>query len=163
MKLRCPKQHRIGEVCGRKFFDSENTTRVSEDCRLCADIKIKLGRLEKEQKNIRRWREEGSRFESSIGKAERQSEELVAVIRDMDSRRMKNQHAISSRQGGDSGGAGRISVSDGRQDELKLPGGRHTPSSGGYGGGGHTSHDRHSASGPAHSLPYRHGTGGRHG
>ena len=110
MKERCFKQHRIGEVCGHKLVDSENTAHVRDDCRLCQDIRIKRGRLEKEEGNIRRWRAEGSKFEMSIAKAQRQARELIETIRDMESRRMKNVHAIGLKQGGDSGGAGKSTV-----------------------------------------------------
>ena len=107
MKLRCPKQHRIGEVCGRKFIDTDNITRMPEDCRLCKDIEIKKNRLSKEVDNIRRWSQEGKRFESSISKARAQATELAGIIREMESRRPKN---IFAKQGGDSGGAAGMSV-----------------------------------------------------
>ncbi|RMD39582.1 hypothetical protein DV735_g5538, partial [Chaetothyriales sp. CBS 134920] len=96
MKERCSKQHRIGEVCGRKFFDTDDTTTVSDDCRLCQDIKVKTNRLRKEEENIRRWKQEGDRFKSSIAKAEGVRRELMDLIQDMESRRMIRQYQASN-------------------------------------------------------------------
>ncbi|RMZ77206.1 hypothetical protein DV738_g4488, partial [Chaetothyriales sp. CBS 135597] len=86
----------MGEVCGRKFFDTDDTTTVSDDCRLCQDIKVKTNRLRKEEENIRRWKQEGDRFKSSIAKAEGVRRELMDLIQDMESRRMIRQYQASN-------------------------------------------------------------------
>ncbi|RMZ84556.1 hypothetical protein DV737_g1222, partial [Chaetothyriales sp. CBS 132003] len=86
----------MGEVCGRKFFDTDDTTTVSDDCRLCQDIKVKTNRLRKEEENIRRWKQEGDRFKSSIAKSEGLRRELIDLIRDMESRRMIRQYQASN-------------------------------------------------------------------
>lgn len=88
MKVRCPRQPRIGETCGAKLVDTENVTRVNEDCRLCQEIVIKQRRLQRERDNIRRWSLEGDRFQASIERAQREANQLEQTIKEMRSRRI---------------------------------------------------------------------------
>ena len=87
MKLRCPRQHRMGETCGAKLVHHESVTKSPEDCRLCQEITIKQRKLQKERDNIARWSKEGNRFSASIEKAQREERSLENMIRDMWNRR----------------------------------------------------------------------------
>jgi hypothetical protein len=87
MKERCHRQHRIGEVCGRKLFHPEYKIQRNEKCRICQDLDIKYRKLEKEKANIKRWKKEGRKFQASIEKAEGEVQSLDAQIRDLESRR----------------------------------------------------------------------------
>lgn len=87
MKLRCPRQHRMGETCGAKLVHHESVTRCDEPCRTCQDIDTKKRRLQRERANIERWRREGDRFAASIAKAEREARELERTIQEMNQRR----------------------------------------------------------------------------
>jgi len=87
MKLRCPRQHRMGETCGAKLVHHESVTKTNEDCRLCQEIKVKQRRLQKELDNISRWSKEGNRFSASIEKAQREAKQLEDTIRDLYNRR----------------------------------------------------------------------------
>lgn len=88
MKVRCPRQPRMGEHCQAKLVDTENLTFIDEDCRLCQDIQTKTRRLRKEQDNISRWKSDNrNNFRASIEKAERESQQLQEAIREMTQRR----------------------------------------------------------------------------
>lgn len=87
MKLRCPRQPRIGETCGAKLVDHDSVTRVNEDCRLCQEISVKERRLQRERDNIKRWSLEGNRFQASIERAQREARQLEQTIHDMRSKR----------------------------------------------------------------------------
>lgn len=116
MKLRCPRQHRIGEVCGAKLVDHESVTKVDDDCKLCQEIGVKERRLQKEKANIDRWSREGNKFSASIEKARREAQSLESLIEEMRGRRpsvnMKNNW---ENRGGPIGnsmpGAGSVSAS----------------------------------------------------
>ncbi|EXJ95188.1 hypothetical protein A1O1_00307 [Capronia coronata CBS 617.96] len=88
MKVRCPRQPRMGETCGAKLLDTENVTRVDDDCRLCQEIIIKQRRLQRERDNIRRWSLEGDRFRASIERAQREAKQLEQTIEEMRNRRI---------------------------------------------------------------------------
>jgi hypothetical protein len=74
-------------VCGAKLVDTENVTKVDDDCRLCQEIVVKQRRLQKEKDNITRWSREGRKFAASIEKAQGEARSLEETIRDMGSRR----------------------------------------------------------------------------
>ncbi|EXJ89237.1 hypothetical protein A1O3_02303 [Capronia epimyces CBS 606.96] len=88
MKVRCPRQPRIGETCGAKLVDTENVTRIDDDCRICQEIIIKQRRLQRERDNIRRWSLEGDRFRASIERAEREAKQLEETIEELRRRRV---------------------------------------------------------------------------
>src|SRR5271155_4554259 len=81
MKLRCPRQHRMGETCGAKLIHLESVTKSPELCRTCQDIETKKRRLKKEQDNILRWSKEGDKFRASIEKAQGEAQKLEQAIR----------------------------------------------------------------------------------
>lgn len=87
MKVRCQRQPRIGETCGAKLVDTENVTRIGDECRLCQEIKVKQRRLQRERDNIKRWSREGTRFQSLIEKAQRDARDLEETIAEMVARR----------------------------------------------------------------------------
>ncbi|KAJ9622499.1 hypothetical protein H2204_011512 [Knufia peltigerae] len=87
MKLRCQRQHRMGETCGAKLADEQNIVWVSEQCRTCKDIEVKQRRLQRELDNIARWQREGDRFRASIEKAQREARQLREMIDDLQGKR----------------------------------------------------------------------------
>jgi len=87
MKQRCPRQPRIGETCGAKLVDTENLTRMDEDCRTCQEKAVKERRLQRERDNIKRWRLEGNRFQASIERANREVQVLEQAIQELQNRR----------------------------------------------------------------------------
>lgn len=87
MKLRCPRQHRMGETCGAKLVHHESVTKSPEDCKICQEITIKQRRLQKERDNIARWSKDGSKFAASMEKAEREAQQLAETIRELHNKR----------------------------------------------------------------------------
>ena len=87
MKERCPRQPRIGETCGAKLVDTDNLTRVDELCRTCTEKAVKVRRLQRETDNIKRWSQEGNRFQASIERASREVRLLESTIAELESRR----------------------------------------------------------------------------
>lgn len=87
MKLRCPRQHRIGEVCGAKLVDTDSVTRTNEDCKLCQEIVVKQRKLQRERDNVERWKKEGTKFAASIEKSGRDSAALEETIQELRNRR----------------------------------------------------------------------------
>lgn len=83
MKLRCPRQHRMGETCGAKLVHHESVTKSKDNCRLCDERMVKERRLQKEKDNIARWSREGNKFSASIEKAQRESATLEQTIREL--------------------------------------------------------------------------------
>lgn len=88
MKLRCPRQHRMGETCGAKLVDTDNVKKVDEDCKLCQEIGVKERKLQREKDNIRRWSREGGRFAASLERAQREAYDLEQTIRELRGRRV---------------------------------------------------------------------------
>ena len=87
MKQRCPRQPRIGETCGAKLPDTDNLTRVDDLCRVCQEKAVKERRLQREKDNIKRWSQEGNKFQASIERAHREVRLLEDTIADLESRR----------------------------------------------------------------------------
>ena len=96
MKLRCPRQHRIGETCGAKLVDLDSVERVDVECRKCYEIQVKHRRLRKEVDNIQRWSREGNKFRASIEKAQREKIALEEAIRQLQRDRVSAQHHLQS-------------------------------------------------------------------
>ena len=80
MKLRCPRQHRIGETCGAKLVHEESVERPSGPCRKCEEIETKKRRWRKENENVQRWSREGDKFKALIEKAQREKQTLEEQI-----------------------------------------------------------------------------------
>jgi len=87
-KQRCPRQPRMGEVCGLQFPDADYTTKLmNEDCKICQEILIKQRKVQKNGDNIERWSREGGKFKASIEKAQREICELDKIIAKLRSER----------------------------------------------------------------------------
>lgn len=87
MKQRCPRQPRIGETCGAKLVDTENLTRLDEDCRVCQEKAVKERRMAREKDNIRRWATEHGKFRASITKSTQEVLQLERALEDLEKRR----------------------------------------------------------------------------
>ena len=87
MKVRCPRQHRLGETCGAKLSDMESITRMGDDCRICQHISVKQRRLQRVTDNLIRWRQEGDKFSATIEKARREAADLVTTIHKLHKKR----------------------------------------------------------------------------
>lgn len=94
LKLRCPREHRIGEACGLKLVHHESVVSMDETCRICQEIAVKNRRLQREKDNIERWTREGGKLAASIDKAHVEVNILENKIERLNGRRP----AITTRQ-----------------------------------------------------------------
>ena len=94
MKLRCPRQQRIGETCGAKLVDLDSVERVDVECRKCYEIQVKHRRLRKAVDNIQRWSRQGNPFPASLEKAQREKVAIEGMIRQLERDRISAQHHL---------------------------------------------------------------------
>lgn len=127
MKLRCPRQHRIGETCGAKLVHEESVEKVDEPCRKCTDIETKKRRLRRELDNIDRWKRDGNKFIASIEKAQREAKALERQIQDINAERVSVQ--MNRQAGGLGVGPGYSTTGSGSPGYHGLQGSSHAESS----------------------------------
>ena len=173
MKLRCPRQHRIGETCGAKLVHEESVEKLNEPCRKCTDIETKKRRLRRELENIDRWKRDGNKFTASIEKAQREAKSLERQIQDINAERVSVQ---MNRQPGSTGTGLTHTTSAGAgpgyhglhsSSHAESSASRHAPTAQGgynmapgYGYAGAPSHCHHPA---AYGTESTFSSGGRHG
>lgn len=78
----------------RMVFES---THVREDCKYCAKIQTKYGRIAKEQDRIKRWRSEGNR-RASIDASQSLIADLEREIWELNSKRSSQTYNIGGRK-----------------------------------------------------------------
>ncbi|EPE02129.1 hypothetical protein F503_06133 [Ophiostoma piceae UAMH 11346] len=91
-RQQCPKEYRTGETCGLKLVYT--TSYKSENCKLCEQIEKKNRRLEKLQRDVERWRQEGNR-PATIEKTERDIEEIAERVNQLWEDHIGRQASIS--------------------------------------------------------------------
>ncbi len=68
----CAKEYRTGETCGMKLV--MQNIHVHQKCRICEKLEIKVGRKQKEEDRIRRWKKEGGKHRKASIEA---SEDII--------------------------------------------------------------------------------------
>ena len=85
-KAHCEKEHRIGETCGLKLFDTYNRSACGEICGLCNRIRIKNRKIAKTLSDLKRWRK-AKRFPTTQEKKQQEIEQTMIEIFDLNIRR----------------------------------------------------------------------------
>ena len=86
MRERCPRQHRLGEVCGAKLVHPETSNKVDKSCRICENIEVKRRRLLKAKERVD-WKKRNGDFQNSIARVEEDISELMDEIAVLESSR----------------------------------------------------------------------------
>jgi septal ring factor EnvC (AmiA/AmiB activator) len=87
MKQQCIREWRTGETCGAKLLHDQHMSRSDSYCKICLEIGRKKRRMQKEQENIDRWKQEPHKFKASIEKAESERAMLMRIINDLEKKR----------------------------------------------------------------------------
>jgi len=86
MRLRCARQHRIGETCGHRLSHQETNVKLAQPCSVCVAIATKQRRLHKAQADMARWKRRGG-LPASVARASREAKELEKAIAELWGRR----------------------------------------------------------------------------
>ena len=86
MRERCPREKRLGQVCGAKLVHPETSSRVSASCTVCANLAIKRRRLQKAQEQMA-WKRSNGSFENSAARLKEEMRDLCGEISSLESKR----------------------------------------------------------------------------
>ena len=79
-RQQCTKEYRTGETCGLKLVYA--TFDISDKCKLCYDIEKKERRLEKMNRDMARWEQEGNRS-ATLARTQAEADEVTMQINTM--------------------------------------------------------------------------------
>ena len=99
----CVREHRTGESCAAKLSDPFSLARDPGFCTICRTILAKRRRIEREDNNLARWKQDPRRLRATIEKSEAEKKELIEKVRDLESKRSSVIYCCVS--GGGKGGS----------------------------------------------------------